>query len=160
MLRAVGIVSEYNPFHNGHRYMLSQAKQTTGADVSVAIMSGNWLQRGEPAAFDKWQRTRMALLGGVDLVVELPLFSAVQPSHLFSKGAVDLASHLKCDWLAFGAEHPSMDYQNSLITNRRIRRALSVLIRPYASIFQDYLFQRTGIRLNQPNDIWIWLCQG
>ncbi len=86
MLRAVGIVSEYNPFHNGHRYMLSQAKQTTGADVSVAIMSGNWLQRGEPAAFDKWQRTRMALLGGVDLVVELPLFLLFSHLICFQKG--------------------------------------------------------------------------
>jgi len=54
MLQAVGIVSEYNPFHNGHLYMLNQAKKETSADVSVAIMSGNWLQRGEPAAFDKW----------------------------------------------------------------------------------------------------------
>lgn len=153
MLRAVGIVSEYNPFHNGHRYMLSQAKQTTGADVSVAIMSGNWLQRGEPAAFDKWQRTRMALLGGVDLVVELPLFSAVQPSHLFSKGAVDLASHLKCDWLAFGAEHPSMDYQKLIDNQPKDKESFKRFDRPYASIFQDYLFQRTGIRLNQPNDI-------
>ncbi len=84
MLQAVGIVSEYNPFHNGHLYLLNQAKQVTGADVSIAIMSGNWLQRGEPAAFDKWQRTRAALLSGVDLVVELPVVAAIQPS-IFSQ---------------------------------------------------------------------------
>lgn len=74
MLHAVGIVSEYNPFHNGHLYHLQQAKVQTGADVSIAIMSGNWLQRGEPAIFDKWQRTKLALDNGIDIVVELPFF--------------------------------------------------------------------------------------
>nr|WP_243673922.1 nucleotidyltransferase family protein [Lentilactobacillus kisonensis] len=74
MLRAVGIVSEYNPFHNGHRYQLQQAKLRTGADVTVAIMSGNWLQRGEPAIFDKWQRAAVALKNGIDIVIELPFF--------------------------------------------------------------------------------------
>lgn len=153
MLQAVGIVSEYNPFHNGHLYMLEQAKQATGADVTVAIMSGNWLQRGEPAAYDKWQRAHAALLGGVDLVIELPLFSAVQPSHLFSKGAVDLAAKMKCRWLAFGAEHPEMDYQKLIDHQPKNPADFKRFDRPYASVFQDYLFEKTGIRLNQPNDV-------
>lgn len=153
MLQAVGIISEYNPFHNGHSYMLNQAKEVTGADVSVALMSGNWLQRGEPAAYDKWQRTKAALLGGVDLVIELPLFSAVQPSHLFAKGAVDLAAQMKCRWLAFGAEHPQMDYQQLIDHQPENPESFKKFDRPYASIFQDYLYDQTGIRLNQPNDI-------
>lgn len=153
MLQAVGIVSEYNPFHNGHLYMLNQAQNETGADVTVAIMSGNWLQRGEPAAYDKWQRTRSALLGGVDLVVELPLFSAVQPSHLFSRGAVNLASQMKCKWLAFGAEHPDMNYQQLIDNQPENQASFKRFDKPYASIFQDYLFDKTGIRLNQPNDV-------
>ena len=73
-MRAVGLVTEYNPFHNGHRYHLEQAKRLTAADAVVAVMSGNFTQRGEPTLLDKWQRTQAALENGVDLVVELPIF--------------------------------------------------------------------------------------
>ena len=69
-MRAVGLVTEYNPFHNGHRYHLEQAKRLTAADAVVAVMSGNFTQRGEPTLLDKWQRTQVALENGVDLVVE------------------------------------------------------------------------------------------
>ncbi|EHO50924.1 nucleotidyltransferase [Lentilactobacillus kisonensis] len=153
MLRAVGIVSEYNPFHNGHRYQLQQAKLRTGADVTVAIMSGNWLQRGEPAIFDKWQRAAVALKNDIDIVIELPFFSAVQPSHIFAAGAVQIAAGLQCNWLSFGAENPDMDYQK-LIDNQPKRDGhFKQFDRPYASIFQDYLFNKTGIRLSEPNDV-------
>ncbi|MCT3583735.1 nucleotidyltransferase family protein, partial [Levilactobacillus brevis] len=87
-LQAAGIVTEYNPFHNGHAYQIAQARKKTGADVIVAAMSGNWVQRGEPAMMDKWQRTEAALAGGVDLVVELSGAAALQPAHLFAQGAV------------------------------------------------------------------------
>ncbi|MBV0929823.1 nucleotidyltransferase [Lentilactobacillus sp. IMAU92037] len=153
MLHAVGIVSEYNPFHNGHLYHLQQAKVQTGANVSIAIMSGNWLQRGEPAIFDKWQRTKLALDNGIDIVVELPFFSAVQPSHIFASGAVALAADLQCDWLSFGAENPSIDYQELIDNQPRHDKSFKQFDRPYPSIFQDYLFKKTGIRLNQPNDM-------
>ena len=93
-MQAVGIITEYNPFHNGHIYHIQQAKKLTGADVVVAVMSGNFVQRGEPALFDKWQRTQMALENGVDLVIELPTFFAVQPSHIFADGAIQLLSAL------------------------------------------------------------------
>lgn len=153
MLSAVGIVSEYNPFHNGHLYQLQRAKQITGADIVVAVMSGNWLQRGEPAIYDKWERTRAAINNGVDIVIELPFFSAVQPSHIFSTGAVRLITAMNCRWLAFGAENPNIDYLK-LIKNQPERDAsFRQFDRPYASIFQDYLKKKTGIQLNQPNDI-------
>ena len=83
-MKVVGLVTEYNPFHNGHRYHIQQAKAVTGADVVVAVMSGNFVQRGEPALFDKWTRAQTALENGVDLVIELPTFYAVQPSHIFA----------------------------------------------------------------------------
>ena len=71
-LKATGIVVEYNPFHNGHNYHATEARKLTNADVVIAVMSGNFLQRGEPAFVDKWTRTKMALQNGVDLVIELP----------------------------------------------------------------------------------------
>ena len=72
-MRSVGLITEYNPFHNGHLYHLHESLRVTEADVSVAVMSGHFLQRGEPALVDKWVRAEMALAAGVDLVVELPL---------------------------------------------------------------------------------------
>lgn len=63
-MKAVGIIAEYNPFHNGHAYHLAEAKRVTGADVAVVVMSGNFVQRGEPAILDKWERTKLALHNG------------------------------------------------------------------------------------------------
>ena len=71
-MKAAGIVVEYNPFHNGHLYHIQKTKEITGCDVLVAVMSGHFVQRGEPALIDKWQRTEAALKNGVDLVIELP----------------------------------------------------------------------------------------
>ena len=87
-LKATGIVVEYNPFHNGHLYHAAQAKKTTGADVVIAVMSGNFLQRGEPAFIHKWARTEMALLNGVDLVFELPYAFATANAPSFAEGAI------------------------------------------------------------------------
>ena len=75
-MKAVGIVVEYNPFHNGHKLHIQESKRQTGADVVIAVMSGSFLQRGEPALVSKWARTDMALQGGVDLVIELPYYFA------------------------------------------------------------------------------------
>ena len=69
-----GLITEYNPFHNGHLYHLEEARKRTGADFLLAVMSGDFVQRGAPAAADKFCRTRMALLAGADLVLELPVF--------------------------------------------------------------------------------------
>ncbi|OTN76217.1 hypothetical protein A5886_001294 [Enterococcus sp. 8G7_MSG3316] len=103
-MRACGIIVEYNPFHNGHRYHIEQAKVKTGADVVIAVMSGNFLQRGEPAVTDKWQRAEAALANGADLVVELPAAWAVQSADLFAAGAVSILQDLQCQWLCFGTD--------------------------------------------------------
>ena len=71
-MKILGIITEYNPLHNGHLYHLYKARERTGADYVVAVMSGNFLQRGEPAIINKWTRTKMALNAGVDLIIELP----------------------------------------------------------------------------------------
>ncbi len=104
-MRAVGLITEYNPFHNGHLYHLKESLKLAGADVSVAVMSGHFLQRGEAALVDKWARAKMALAGGVDLVVELPLPWACASAPDFARGAVqalDLVGGV--DTLCFGSE--------------------------------------------------------
>lgn len=152
-LQAVGIIAEYNPFHNGHAYQVAQARKMTGADVVVAAMSGNWVQRGEPALMDKWQRAQAAIAGGVDLVVELPTASAVQPAHLFASGGVSLLAALGCHWLVFGTEHPEMDYDQLMAHLPSDPTTFKRFDQTYASLFQGYLREQTGITLNAANDI-------
>ena len=89
-MKAVGVIVEYNPFHNGHAFHLQAAKEAAKADVVIAVMSGNFLQRGEPALVSKWSRTKMALLNGVDIVIELPYQFASQKAETFANGAVSI----------------------------------------------------------------------
>ena len=101
---AVGLITEYNPFHNGHLHHLLESLRVTGAEVAVAVMSGHFLQRGEPALVDKWVRTEMALRAGVDVVVELPFPWACNSAPQFALGAVLSLQALGVDALCFGSE--------------------------------------------------------
>lgn len=103
-MKAVGLVTEYNPFHNGHLYHLNKAMELTGADISVAVMSGDFVQRGEPAVLDKYVRASMALNSGVNLVVELPVNYAVSSAESFAAGALKVLNYIKVDSIAFGSE--------------------------------------------------------
>ena len=100
-----GIIAEFNPFHNGHKYLLEQAD-----GLKIVAMSGNFVQRGEPAIVDKWTRAQMALENGADLVVELPFLVSVQAADFFGQGAVAILERLGIDTLAFGTEEV-LDYQ-------------------------------------------------
>jgi len=154
-MKAVGIVTEYNPFHNGHIYHIQQAKKETGADVVVAIMSGNFVQRGEPALFDKWTRTQAALENGVDLVIELPIFYAVQPSHLFAEGAVKLLAALGVKDMVFGSEHADVDFLSLAKQAPSVAQGkdLQDKNQTFASAYANLLETETGFKLEDPNDI-------
>ena len=89
-LNVAAVVCEYNPFHQGHWYHLKETRRICDADYIIAIMSGNFVQRGEPAIVGKWARTEMALRCGADLVVELPVPYALSSAQFFAAGAVDL----------------------------------------------------------------------
>lgn len=108
-MKACGIAVEYNPFHNGHLYQLEKARERTDTDVMIAVMSGNFLQRGEPAIVDKWKRTEMALSAGVDLVIELPAAFSMQAADYFARGAIQLLRELKVNTISFGAESGSSE---------------------------------------------------
>jgi predicted nucleotidyltransferase len=109
-MRAVGLIAEYNPFHNGHLYHLRESRRAADADVAVAVMSGHFLQRGEPALVDKWVRAKMALRAGVDLVVELPFPFACQSAPHFALGAVQaLNAFCRIDTLCFGSESGDLE---------------------------------------------------
>lgn len=104
-MSVLGLITEYNPFHNGHLYHLNESKKVTNADYSVCIMSGNFIQRGEPALIDKWVRAKMAIKAGIDLVIELPVTYSIQSAELFAFGAIKLLDSLGIvDGVCFGSE--------------------------------------------------------
>ena len=108
-MKAVGLIVEYNPFHNGHKYHIDKAREITGAEVVIAVMSGNFLQRGEPAIFNKWIRAESAIMNGVDLVVELPVLYSSQSAEIFAIGAVSILNSLKVSEIVFGAESENIE---------------------------------------------------
>ena len=112
-MKACGVIVEYNPFHNGHRYHLEQARLQSQADVMICAMSGNFLQRGEAAIIDKWQRANSALQNGADIVLELPFEWAVQSADYFAQGGVNMLAAIGCEYLCFGTDsHKKIDYQH------------------------------------------------
>ena len=113
--KVLGIVAEYNPFHLGHAGHLARSLEKTGADAVIAVMSGNFVQRGEPALCDKWLRTRMALEAGVDVVLELPVAYATASAEYFAKGAVRLLSAAGAvDCICFGSEMGELEPLQSI----------------------------------------------
>ncbi|CAK8054648.1 nucleotidyltransferase [Eupransor demetentiae] len=154
-MTTVGIVAEYNPFHNGHAYQIKQAKEMTGADTVVVVMSGNFVQRGEPALLDKWTRAKLAVEGGADLVVELPVFYAVQPSHLFAQGAVRLLGAMGVENLVFGSEHPDVDFLKLADEAPALegQQGFADKKQTFAANYADQLEEATGFKLEDPNDI-------
>ena len=109
-MKTVGIIAEYNPFHNGHAYQLRKAKELTGADYTVVVISPDFVQRGEPAIVNKYVRTRMALENGADLILELPICFASGSAEYFADGAVAILNALGCiDALCFGCETDNAD---------------------------------------------------
>ncbi|OCB99420.1 UPF0348 protein [Bacillus amyloliquefaciens] len=163
-MKAVGIIVEYNPFHNGHAYHIQQARKQTESDIVIAVMSGNFLQRGEPAIVSKWSRTKMALQNGVDIVIELPYMFAVQKAEIFAQGAVTLLNHLRCSSLFFSSESGNINsFYETLSLHQREQRKIEEFFKKniktgssYASAmsqtFSD-LGIKNGVDLTYPNNI-------
>ena len=103
-MKVLGIIVEYNPFHNGHIYHIQKAKEITKCDYTIAVMSSSFVQRGEPAIIDKWTRSQLAIEFGVDLVVELPFVYSVQSADYFAKGALKILNALHVTDICFGSE--------------------------------------------------------
>lgn len=166
-MRATGVVVEHNPFHNGHLYHIKESRKNTGADVVIAVMSGNFLQRGEPALVDKWSRTKMALQGGVDIVIELPYVFATAQASDFAKGSIALLEAAGCTDFCFGSEQGSIEpfintydlitsqqesYQQSI--NQFMKTGMSypkALNEAYADLIKGY--NQSFVDLSQPNNI-------
>lgn len=133
-MKVCGIIAEYNPFHNGHAYHIEKTKEVTNCDAIVAIMSGNFVQRGAPALFDKWTRTEMALKNGIDLVIELPTYYATSSAEFFAQGSVGLLDSLGIvDSLSFGAKTTDLD------ALKRVANVLYLEPNDYKTMLQNEL---------------------
>ena len=131
-MQTIGIICEYNPFHNGHLYHLEQIKKRYPDSRIVLVMSGNFTQRGEPSLLNKWQKTEIALKFGVDLVIELPFPFATQSADIFAKGAIQILNALKVDRLVFGSESNDIELLNTMAD-------IQLYHKDYASIVKHHL---------------------
>lgn len=108
-MRVLGITAEYNPFHNGHRYHIEKSKEALKPDYTIAVISGDFTQRGAPAILDKWQRSRLAVENGIDAVFELPFIFACNRAEIFARGSVGLLSSLGATDISFGSESGELE---------------------------------------------------
>lgn len=163
-MKAVGITVEYNPFHNGHLHHVQQARKRSEADVVVAVMSGNFVQRGEPALVDKWARTQMALDNGVDIVIELPYVFSTAYAPNFAKGAITLLDAMCCDAFAFGNESgQATDFQQTVQLLQQHQSRYDEIIQQAVKTGMSYpramaqaftmIAPQARIDLTQPNNI-------
>lgn len=133
-MQITGIISEYNPFHNGHKYLIKKHRENHPDAHFIAVMSGNFTQRGEIAILNKWQRANLAIAGGIDLVIELPFVFAVRSAEHFAFGGVDLLQKLNCvDNICFGSEYTDK--------NELIHIAQSFFKPEFTALFQNYITQ-------------------
>ena len=115
MGKVLGIIAEYNPFHNGHLYHLQNSIKTSGANYTVAVISGNFTQRGSTSLIDKWSKAQMALKNGIDLVIELPLLYSISSAENFAEGAIKILNSLNIvDSISFGTETNDIAILNNI----------------------------------------------
>ena len=109
MKKTLAIIAEYNPFHNGHSYQIKKAKEITGAENVIVIMSGNFTQRGDTSLINKFEKTKIALQNEVNMVIELPVIYSISSAENFALGAIKIINQLKVDYLVFGIEEENIE---------------------------------------------------
>lgn len=159
-MASVGIIAEYNPFHNGHLYQIQKIKEKYPDDTIIIAMSGNFTQRGEPAIIDKWERTNLAIENGADLVVEIPYIFATQSADYFSYAGITLLEKLKVDKLIFGSESNNLEDLTEIAKAELEQKDFDKLVKIYVKLGNNYptalslaLKDLTGKEISTPNDI-------
>ncbi len=170
-MKIVGIIAEYNPFHNGHRYQINYAKEALGADAVIVVMSGNFVQRGEPAILDKYRRSKIAVTNGADLVIELPTIASTSSAEIFAQSGIHtlLSTGIVTD-VIFGCEDESKElfFKVATLLNdepKEFKEALDKSLRSglsFAAARADAILEVWDIKdelpvlshfLNSPNNI-------
>ena len=157
---AVGIIAEYNPFHNGHLYHLNKIKKMYPNEEIILVLGGNFTERGTPSIIDKWKKTDIALKAGINLVIELPYTIATESADYFSYGAVTILEKLKVDKLVFGSETNDIKLLIELVDTELNNEEFDPLTKIYMKMGENYptalskaLLDLTGKSINLPNDL-------
>ena len=112
----IGLIVEYNPFHNGHLHHIEEIDRLFEDNIKIAVMSGDFVQRGEPSLINKFEKTKIALSQGIDIVIELPAFYSTQSAEIFAKGSVNILNQLSCNHIVFGSESNDLDKLKKIAT--------------------------------------------
>lgn len=159
-MHKIGIICEYNPFHNGHLYQIKKIKETYKDSLIIVCLSSCFMQRGEASILNKWDKTRLAIESGVDLVLELPFAFATQYQDIFAKGALTILNHLKIDTLVFGSECNDIELLKNLASVQLKDDGYNHLVKRYLDLGLNYptslskaLFDISGVKLDKPNDL-------
>lgn len=159
-MKAIGIIAEYNPFHNGHLYHLSKIKEQYPNHTIVLVMSGNFTQRGDVSIIDKWKKTEIAKNIGIDLIVELPFPFATQSADYFSYGAITILEHLKVEKVIFGSESNNLKDLETIVDAQLNNEDFDKLVKIYSKFGNNYptalslaLKDLTGKNITTPNDL-------
>jgi len=158
-MNVIGIVAEYNPFHNGHIYQINKVKELFPNSLIIVILNGNFTQRGDVSLINKWDKSKIILEHNVDLVIELPTLYGINNADIFAKGALKILNELKIDALIFGTERDNID---ELLEVARVKRTneYNPLVKEYLDKGYSYpkatfdsLEKLSNIRISTPNDI-------
>lgn len=148
----IGIIAEYNPFHNGHLYHLNKVREMFPDKVITLVLAGNFLNRGDVSIINKWDKTKLALQYGVDLVIELPFVFASQAADIYAYGAISLLNHLKAEYVVFGSELNNInvlkEIANEFQEDKNIKAFLKIGFNYPTAIAKTY-----NTNLNSPNDL-------
>lgn len=158
-MKTIGIIAEYNPFHNGHLYHIKKVKELFPDSLIILVMSGNFTQRADASIINKWDKCEIALNYGIDLVVELPFEFTCQSADLFAYGATQILNYLNVDYLVFGSESNNIDLINSIAKtqltdeyNKNVKKNIKDGIN-YATALSKSLEKLGYKNINNPNDI-------
>lgn len=159
-MKIIGIIAEYNPFHNGHLYQINKIKEKYPESILIGVVSSSFTQRGDISILNKWDKAKLSLANGLDLVIELPFVYATQSSDIFAKGSLDILNKLKIDTLVFGTESDNINKLKELADIQINNKKYDKLVKKYLNNGLNYptalnkaLIELSGNKVDTPNDL-------
>ena len=159
-MKIIGIIAEYNPFHNGHLYQINKIKEKYPDSILIGVVSSSFTQRGDISILNKWDKAKLSLANGLDLVIELPFVYATQSSDIFAKGAINILNKLKIDTLVFGTESDNINKLKELADIQLNNKEYNIKVKKYLDNGLNYptalnkaLIELSSSKVDTPNDL-------